>query len=129
MKLLLKIVLAVFVLFILVFGGGLFYLSRGLEAGEALEINSADLSAVSDGTYNGVYKGGRWTNEVRVTVKEHRITGVEVVKDVLFPKTEVTAELMERVLEQQSLDIDVVSGSTVTCKAYLKSIDNAFNQN
>ncbi len=125
MKLLLKIVLSVFILFILVLGGGIFFISRGVEAGEALEINNVDLSRLSDGAYSGAYEGGRWTNVVNVTVKDHKITGVEIVKDVLFPKPEVTAELVEKVLEKQSPNIDAVSGSTVTSKAYLKSIENA----
>lgn len=128
MKTLLKIILSVFILFILVLGGGIFFLTRGLEAGEALEINPVNLSELSDGTYNGEYKGGRWTNEVNVTVKDHKITGIEIVKDVLFPKPEFTAELVDKVLEKQSPKIDAISGSTVTCKAYLKSMDNALNK-
>jgi uncharacterized protein with FMN-binding domain len=128
MKLLLKIVLALFVIFILASGSGMFFLSRGLEAGKALEINSVNLSDLSDGAYSGTYKGGRWTNEVSVTVKDHRITGIEIVKDVLFPKPEVTAELVNKVLEKQNPNIDVLSGSTVTCKAYLKSIESALNK-
>ena len=128
MKLLLKIVLSVFILFILISGGGVFFISRGLEAGEALDINDVNLADLSDGTYIGAYKGGRWTNEVNVTVKDHKITGVEVVKDVLFPKPEVTAELIDIVLDKQNVEVDVISGSTVTCKAYLKSMGNALNK-
>lgn len=45
-----------------------------------------------------------------------------------FPKPEVTEELIGRVLEEQSTKIDAVSGSTVTCKAYLKSIENALRE-
>jgi len=125
MKLFLKIILTVFIVFVLVSGGGMFYISRGLEAGEAIAINDVNLMAVNDGSYSGVYKGGRWTNEVKVTVKDHRITAVEIVKDVLIPKPEITTELIGRVLEKQSPDIDTVSGSTITCKAYLKAIENA----
>jgi uncharacterized protein with FMN-binding domain len=125
MKLLLKIVLSIFIVLVLVAGGGLFYIGRGVEAGEILEINEVDLSRLNDGAYSGAYKGGRWTNEVNVTIKDHRIAGVEIVKDVMLPKPEVTAELINLVLEKQSPKIDAISGSTVTCKAYLKSIENA----
>lgn len=128
MKLLLKIVLTVFILFVLVSGAGLFYISRGLEAGEALTINSVDLAGLNDGAYNGAYNGGRWTNEVKVTIKDHRITSVEIVRDVLLPKPEITEELISRVLKEQKPGVDVVAGSTVTCKAYLKSIENALVQ-
>lgn len=125
MKLLLKIVLSVFILFVLVSAGGIFFISRGLEAGKALEINDVNLSGLNDGTYSGAYEGGRWTNEVNVTIKGHKIAGIEIVKDVLLPKPEITAELVNKVLEKQSPKIDAVSGSTVTCKAYLKSIEDA----
>lgn len=128
MKLLLKIVLSIFIIFILVSGSGVFFLSRGLESGNALEINAVNLSNLSDSVYSGAYKGGRWTNEVSVTVKDHRITDIEIVKDVLFPKPEVTAELVNKVLEKQKPDIGAISGSTVTCKAYLKSIENALSK-
>jgi uncharacterized protein with FMN-binding domain len=128
MKLLLKIVLSIFILFVLVSGGGIFYISRGLEAGETLNINDVNLSVLSDGTYSGAYKGGRWTNEVNVTVKDHKITDVEIVKDVLFPKPEVTAELIGKVLDKQTTKVDALSGSTVTCKAYLKSIETALGK-
>jgi uncharacterized protein with FMN-binding domain len=128
MKLLLKIVLSIFILFVLVSGGGIFYISRGLEAGETLNINDVNLSVLSDGTYSGAYKGGRWTNEVNVTVKDHKITDVEIVKDVLFPKPDVTAELIGKVLDKQTTKVDVLSGSTVTCKAYLKSIETALGK-
>lgn len=125
MKLILKIVLTVFIIFLLVSGGGIFYLSRGLEAGNSLEINTVNLADIKDGTYKGEYKAGRWTNETAVTVKDHKIVSVDVVKDVVFSKPEVKQQLIEMVIKNQSTDIDVISGSTVTCKAYLKSIETA----
>lgn len=125
MKLLLKIVLAVFVVFVLVTGGGMFLLGRGLESGAALEVNACDVSTLSDGTYTGEYKGGRWSNTVVVTIEDHKIVRVDIADDILIPREEVTAELVDRVLEKQTTKVDVVSGATVTCKAYLKAMENA----
>lgn len=48
MKLFLKIILSVFVLFILVSGSGIFYLTRGLEAGEALEVNAPNIAIIEN---------------------------------------------------------------------------------
>lgn len=125
MKLFVKVVVSLLILLILTAAGGMFLISRGLEAGEALEIGSTNLEALSDGVYKGMYEGGRWANEVEVTVADHRITGIRITKDVLFPKQEVADELIGRVLEKQGTDIDTVSGATVTCKAYLKAIEDA----
>jgi len=128
MKLFLKIILSVFILFILVAGSGMFYLSRGLDAGNKLSINKVNLSSINDGTYNGKYESGRWSNEVSVTVIGHKITKLDVAKDVRFPKPEVTQELLSRIVKNQNTDVDVISGSTVTCKAYLKSVENALKK-
>lgn len=128
MKLFIKIVVCVFAAFLLIGGGGIFFMSRGLGAGSELVINDVDLSLVEDGVYTGTYKAGRWTNEVRVEVQDHQVTKVELLKDVTFAKPEVTAELFAQVVQNQKVNIDVISGSTVTCKAYLKAIENALSQ-
>jgi uncharacterized protein with FMN-binding domain len=125
MKLFLKIILSILMVFILITAGGIFFLSRGLASGSKLVINDVKLSAVKDGIYNGKYKGGRWTNEVNLTVKDHKITNIDLVKDVLFPKPEVTKELFNNVVKEQNVNVDAISGSTITSKAYLKSIENA----
>lgn len=128
MKVVLTIVLSVVIIGVLAIGGGLFYISRGLQTGANLEIDDVNLSSVDDGTYTGKYIGGRWTNEVSVTVKEHRITEVDILKDVLIPKPGIAEEIISKVIEEQRADVDVVSGATVTCKAYLKSIENALKK-
>lgn len=128
MKSLLKIVLSIVLVFILVAGGGMFYITRGLENGSKVKVGAVNVPALSDGTYSGKYKAGRWTNEVKVTVKDHKVTKIDIVKDVTFPKPEWTKLLFEKVIEKQNTDVDVVSGSTITSKAYLKSIENALKK-
>lgn len=125
MKLFIKIILLTLMVFILITAGGMFYLTRGLGSSCKLVINDLKLSAVKDGAYNGKYKNGRWTNEVNVTVKDHKITNIDLVKDVLFSKPEVTKEVFSKVIKEQNINIDTISGSTITSKAYLKSIENA----
>lgn len=124
----LRIVLGVVVVFVLVVAGGLVYITRGLNSGAKLEIGSIDLTQVGDGTYAGAYEGGRWTNEVEVTVKDHRIDDVKIVKDVQFSNADSAKKLIDTVLEKQEVNVDAVSGATVTSKAYLKSIENALSR-
>lgn len=116
------------IIFILLGVGGIYYLSRGLEVQSKVTINDVNLSLLSDGTYNGKYQAGRWSNKIDVTIKDHKITNINIVKDVLFPKEEVTKELINRVLEEQKINVDVITGETVTSKAYLKSIENALKR-
>ncbi|MCX8130882.1 MAG: FMN-binding protein [Clostridia bacterium] len=128
MKIFIKIVLSAIIAFILIIAGGVFYLTRGLDSGSRIDVRVVDMSAVEDGTYIGEYKAGRFTNKVNVTVKDHKITKIDIEKDVTFNKPEWTKLIMERVLEKQNTDIDVVSGATVTSKAYLKAIENALSK-
>lgn len=127
MGLMLKVLFGVIILIVLVFAGGMFYLNKGLKAGQNVVLNGLVMSDIRDGVYHGIYKAGRWSNKVAVTVNNKRITNIEIVDDVTFAKPEVSDELFSKVIEAQNTDVDVVSGATVTSKAYLKSIENALD--
>jgi hypothetical protein len=96
MSVFLKILLVVVIIFVLAVAGGIFYLTRGLGEGAKLVINSVDPAGLPDGEYNGSYKGGRWTNEMKVTVRDQKITQIEVVKDVAIAKPEVTQDVITK---------------------------------
>jgi uncharacterized protein with FMN-binding domain len=119
------IILAVIMLAIGVFA---LVLGNGLEATRILKIGGIDPSIVPDGTYEGMYDGGRFTNKVAVTVEDGKITNIEVLKTVTFEKEDVTRQLIGGVIASQSTGIDAVSGATVTTNAYLKAIENALTQ-
>lgn len=128
MKRVFKVLLSIFLIFGLIVLGGIIYLTRGLESGKSVVVNTVSISALRDGTYNGKYKAGRWTNEVKLTVKNGKISAIEVLEDVTFKKPEWTKELFDRIIEKQSTDVEVVSGATITSKAYLKAIEDALNK-
>ena len=127
MKLIFKILLSVILIFILVSVSGIFYLARGLNEGKDIRINGIDVSNLNDGIYNGKYKAGRWTNELNITVKDHKIIKIDIKDDVTFPNSDVSYELFSEVIGKQNTTVDVISGATVTSKAYLKSIEDALN--
>lgn len=103
-------------------------MSRGVKAGAQITIKEINTSSISDGVYDGKYSSGRFSNELQVTVKDQKITDVKIVKDVMFSKPEVSKELFDKVIKAQNTTVDIVSGATVTSKAYLKSIENALNK-
>jgi len=118
-----------FVLVIIVISGGLFYyVSRGLDSGRKLPINNVDLSNLEDGTYKGTYQGGRWSNTVEVTIKDNKILDIKVIDDVLISQSEVLDKILNRVIDNQRVDVDVISEATVTSKAYLKAIERALSK-
>ena len=128
MKKAMIIILSILGVLVVVGAGGIFYITNGLEAGENLAINPVDLTAIEDGTYAGVYQAGRWSNEVAVSVADHQIANIAVVKTVTIDDPELTSTIINNVIKNQSTTVDTVSGATVTSKAYLKSIENALTQ-
>ncbi|OFV70984.1 FMN-binding protein [Acetobacterium wieringae] len=128
MKKAIIILLSILGVLVLVGAGGVFYITNGLEAGENLAINPVDLKGIEDGTYTGVYTAGRWSNEVAVSVADHQISNIAVVKTVTMEKPEVTDALIHAVIEKQNTTVDTISSATVSSKAYLKSIENALSQ-
>lgn len=128
MKKAMIIILSIVGVIVLTIGGGVLYMTNGLETGKNLVINSVNLAQVNDGVYTGTYNGGRWTNEVAVTVSNKKISQIDVVKTVSFETPDVTHTVINNVIEKQDTKVDTVSGATITSKAYLKSIENALSQ-
>lgn len=128
MKRILKPILYVLAIIIIFISAGIVFITRGLESGSKVAVGNINLESINDGTYKGKYEGGRWSNEMIITVKDHKITDVKVVKDVLFKKSEVTEAIIEKVIQEQKINVPVVSGATVTSKAYLKAIENSLKE-
>ena len=98
----------------------------------SLPLDAVDFSRLSDGTYHGAYEGGmyRWrANECDVTVTDGRVIRIQLAgsTDPGGKNTQHEA-LYDRVIEAQSLQVDTISGATLTSKAYLQAVENALVQ-
>lgn len=93
-----------------------------------MEIGSVDLDSLENKVYQGQYEHGRWSNKVAVEIKNNKIKRIEVLDDMLVVDKEIAGQLFNRVIQEQTPDVDVVTGATVTSKAYLKAIENALKQ-
>lgn len=118
----------------LVLGGGLIFTAGERKEAKNLPIAIVDFKKLNDGTYIGEYEGGmyKWrANKVQVTVSSGSVTDIKKLgekKAECGEKPELTGELFNRVIEAQSLQVDTVSGATLTSKAYLKSVEDALMQ-
>ena len=127
------IVLAI-LLVILAGGGGIgwVFLSREHREARSLPLNRANFSRLVDGTYHGLYEGGmyKWRrNECDVTVTNGKVTDIELTASADPGKENAKAEMLyERVIAAQSLQVDTISGATLTGKAYLQCVENALLQ-
>jgi len=83
---------------------------------------------LEDGVYTVEFKGYRWSNRVEVTVSNHQIVGLKIVMDMKMRIGDISKKLYDQVIQKQSLQVDTVTNATVTCKAYLKAIENALTK-
>lgn len=121
-KIILYVVFAVLVIGV----GGFIYATQGLSKYRKMVINDIDLNKVEDGVYQGEFNGGRWKNKLEVTIKDHQIADIGLLKaSKASGMADISEKVFQQVKEKQSLQIDTVSGATVHTKAILKSIENA----
>jgi len=120
----LVIIILIIIILIAIF---LFFLFYGKSETLNLTINNVNLSTISDGIYLGQYVKGRFNYKVEVIVKNNKIESIKILNQTsTYLNTSET--IIKRVLEKQSLDVDVVTGATATSKGILKAIENALNK-
>lgn len=109
------------------------FLEKEHREARNLPLGGVDFKRLSDGSYHGAYAGGmyRWrANQCDVSVTDGKVTGIQLANSAEDPqgKTQYPAVLYERVIQSQSLQVDTISGATLTSKAYLKAVENALAQ-
>jgi uncharacterized protein with FMN-binding domain len=107
------------------------YIEREHKEARSLPLDKVDFSKLKDGTYTGEYEGGmyKWrTNSVRVTVSGGKVTQIEPLSGIEDQGDGKTQMLYDRVIQAQSLQVDTISGATLTANAYLQAVENALLQ-
>jgi uncharacterized protein with FMN-binding domain len=95
-----------------------------LESLKYMELAQIDLAAIEDGVYSGSYSAFPVSAEVSVTVKDHAIAKIDLIKHANGQGA--PAEVIpDMVVKSQSLQVDSVSGATYSSRVILKAIENA----
>lgn len=91
-----------------------------------MPISDVTLNKISDGTYEGSYACFPISVILDVSVKDHMITAITIVKHVNGQGKPAEA-ILDKVILTQSLQVDTVTGATYSSKVILKAIQNALN--
>jgi uncharacterized protein with FMN-binding domain len=112
----------IFFIVTIVVGAALF-LSGCVDLSKVV-IGNPDFSVVPDNTYRGESKVGPVRVTVDVTMEGGSIKAIDLVRHFngLGKKAEV---IIPKVIEAQSLNVDVISGATGSSKAILQAIERA----
>lgn len=122
-----------------VLAAGILLSAPGRQEIQELVLADVDFGGLRDGTYVGEYTGKKDHSrdaEVEVTISGGEISGIRILKGALDRKgkpAELTGglsvdDLFGRVVKAQSLQVDAISGATLTSKAHLKALENALKQ-
>lgn len=121
-------------------GGVLLFTAPARNELKNLPIAAMDFSILHDGTYVGEYDGGKSPMRaatVEVTVASGKVIDIKVLKSDALDKdgkpVELTkgltvGDLFDSVIREQSLQVDTISGATLTSKAHLKAVEMALEQ-
>lgn len=119
-----KIVLIAVCIIVLIIG---FYGTQLLNYKKTIKeikIENVDLSTISDGKYTGSCDASYIAAEVSVTVKDHKIIDISLLKHK-NERGKPAEVILGKVVEAQSLKVDTISGATNSSKVILKAIENA----
>lgn len=94
---------------------------------QTLSIGKVDLNTVADGEYIGVCQNKILFAVVKVEVQDHKITDIEVVEHKAS-YMEQAEQIAGAVSSAQSLDVDAITGATLTSDTVLKAIENALEK-
>lgn len=105
--------------------------SKVLEKITAAEV---DLSQVTNGVYQGTYTlrlpAGSMvaypSATVNVTVADHRYQNIAIVSKPMLMSNSSIQVYFKRVIDEQKINIDGISGASYTRKAIQKAIEAAF---
>lgn len=85
-----------------------------------------DLTEIVDGTYYGYCDNGLVKVEVKVAVQKHAVTDVQLVEHLNGLGRDAET-IVYAVVDQQSVEVDAISGATASSQTILKAIENALS--
>jgi len=113
-------------------GIGWSYIAKEHKEAMNLPLNAIDFGNLKDGVYIGEYEGGmyKWrANTVEVTVSGGKVISIKLLNATFaYDDPDKLAALFDRVVAQQSLQVDAISGATLTSKGFLQAVENALLQ-
>lgn len=115
--------IAACVILLIVFSGAVF-MSSYLNNIRHINIFTPELSSLDDGDYKGEYTLTPVEVEVMVSIKSNQISDIEILKHFNGLGKQAEA-IIPLIIDKQSLNVEIVSGATVSSKCILKAIENA----
>lgn len=122
-----RVLTIIIVVLVLVFIAGRIILTNienNLKELTLLEINDVNLTNVKDGDYIGTYSSFPVSVEVKVTIENQQIVNIDILKHD-NGKGKDAETIIDDVINEQSIEVDLISNATYSSKVILKAIEEA----
>lgn len=124
MKTLKKIAVILVILVVIGFLGFKFVSNKIISDAKALTIEEIDFTQLKDGEYPGNYEIFPVKVSVKTTVLNGKITQIELLEH-FNGKGAPAEKIVDDIIEKQSLQVDAVSGATVSSVAIKKAVEDS----
>ena len=78
-----------------------------------------------DGTYEGEASGGPNSAHVRIKIENHLITSINIISHDAWKGKKAESPIVERILNNQSTNVDAVTGATNSSNVIMNAVQNA----
>jgi uncharacterized protein with FMN-binding domain len=92
-----------------------------------IQASLPDLNNMQNGIYHGAYSLPKspLSAVLDVTVENHILTKISIIEHNCSPVGKKAENIIEKIIEHQSLGIDAISGATASSKTILMAVQNA----
>lgn len=122
-----KVLLVILVIILVIAAAGGFMIYKVGKEMPVIETGAVDLTQIKDGSYAGECTTSLVSAKVKVDVANHKITDIKIIehKNGRGKKAEA---ITDEIVKAQSLDVDTISGATMSSNVIRKAIFNALEQ-
>ena len=119
------LILSIIILTIIIAGSIAFNrMNKKLQSLVDIKVNTIDLNIIEDGTYRGTYVVFPVKVLLEVIIKNHKIKDIRIIEHV-NGKGKAAEEILKHIIEEQTIDVDVIAGATYSSRVIQKAIENA----
>ena len=116
------------VIFVMLLAHIVFYVvdfKNYLTAMNNISVSEVDLNTIDDGEYIGEYDAGYIYAKVKITIKDHTISNVELLEHNHERGIKSEKALPDIIKNEQKIDVDTVSGATNSSRVIKQACMNA----
>jgi uncharacterized protein with FMN-binding domain len=119
------IIICIIILSIIIIGSIAYNkINKNLQSLEDIKVSTIDLGLLDDGVYQGSYAVFPVKVKVEVDIKDHKIENIKIIEHD-NGKGKAAEEIIETIKERQTIDVDIIAGTTYSSRVIQKAIEIA----